>query len=126
MQPTAPSVLILGAGPVGLGAALELARSGVRSAVGEQLGLIESRGFEGPGREVSLASPIMSPQELIEAILLDAVRASGMVRGSIRDRSDEARPGWGLRPRERHARDSFTRYGTRGNAHRSSLGPGRS
>jgi len=127
-------VIILGAGPVGLGAALELARCGVssvliekhdstswhpktrnfntrtmeiargwgpaiykrlrsidtppgwkspirflRTAVGEQFGLIESKGFEGPGPDVSPAWPIMSSQELIEAILLDGARASGMV-----------------------------------------------
>ena len=127
-------VIIVGAGPVGLGAALELARFGVpsvliekhdgtswhpktrnfntrtmeiargwgpvvygrlrsidtppgwkspirflRTATGEQLGVIESKGFEGPGPEVSPALPVMSSQELIEAILLDAVRASGMV-----------------------------------------------
>ena len=131
---TADRVLVLGAGPVGLGAALELARCGVRSvliekhdstswhpktrnfntrtmeiarawgpavyqrlraidtppgwkspirflrsAVGEQFGLIESKGFEGPGPEVSPAWPVMSSQELIEAILLDGVRASGLV-----------------------------------------------
>jgi len=130
----AERILILGAGPVGLGAALELARCGVRSvliekheatswhpktrnfntrtmeiargwgravyerlraidtppgwkspirftrtAVGEEFGVIESRGFEGPGPDVSPTWPIMSSQELIEAILLDAVRASGMV-----------------------------------------------
>jgi 2-polyprenyl-6-methoxyphenol hydroxylase-like FAD-dependent oxidoreductase len=127
-------VIILGAGPVGLGAALELARFGVQSvliekhettswhpktrnlctrtmeiargwgrtvykrlrsidtpdgwkspirfltsATGEQYGLIESKGFEGPGPTVSPALPIMSSQELIEEILLDAVRASGLV-----------------------------------------------
>jgi 2-polyprenyl-6-methoxyphenol hydroxylase-like FAD-dependent oxidoreductase len=127
-------VIILGAGPVGLGAALELARCGVRSvliekhdttswhpktrnfntrtmeiargwgpvvyqrlrsidtppgwkspirflrtAIGEQFGVIESKGFEGPGLDVSPAQPVMSSQELIEAILLDAVRATGMV-----------------------------------------------
>src|SRR5215831_10511091 len=127
-------VLVLGAGPVGLGAALELARFGVptvliekhdatswhpktrnlntrtmeiargwgpatykrlrsidtppgwkspirflRTAVGEQLGVIESKGFEGPGPDVSPAEPVMSSQELIEAILLDAVRATGRV-----------------------------------------------
>src|SRR5215813_2686112 len=127
-------VLIVGAGPVGLGAALELARCGVRSvliekhdttswhpktrnfntrtmeiargwgpavykrlrsidappgwkspirflrtAVGDEFGVIDSKGFEGPGPNVSPAWPIMSSQELIEAILLDAVRATGMV-----------------------------------------------
>src|SRR5262247_1460676 len=127
-------VIIVGAGPVGLGAALELARCGVRSvliekhattswhpktrnfntrtmeiarawgvgvyerlrsidtppgwkspirflrtATGEQLGVIESKGFEGPGAHVSPAEPLMSSQDLIESILLDAVRATGMV-----------------------------------------------
>ncbi len=134
ISPDRPRVLVLGAGPVGLGAALELARFGVRtvliekheatswhpktrnfntrtmeiargwgpavykrlrsidtpdgwkspirflrSATGEQFGVIESKGFEGPGSEVSPARPIMSSQELIEQILLDAVRASGLV-----------------------------------------------
>ena len=130
----AERVVIVGAGPVGLGAALELARFGIpsvlvekhdatsthpktrnlntrtmeiakgwgaavykrlrsidapdgwkspirflRTATGEELGLIESKGFEGPGPAVSPALPIMSSQELIEQILLDAVRASGLV-----------------------------------------------
>src|SRR4029453_13398691 len=127
-------VIIVGAGPVGLGAALELARCGVRSvliekhdttswhpktrnfntrtmeiargwgpavykrlrsndtppgwkspirflrtATGEQLGVIEAKGFEGPGPDVSPAWPVMSSQELIEGILLEGVRATGMV-----------------------------------------------
>src|SRR5262245_57391120 len=127
-------VLVVGAGPVGLGAALELARCGVRSvliekhestswhpktrnfntrtmeiargwgglvyrrlrsidmppgwkspirflrtATGEELGTIESKGFEGPGPDVSPAEPVLSSQELIEEILLDAARASGLV-----------------------------------------------
>jgi 2-polyprenyl-6-methoxyphenol hydroxylase-like FAD-dependent oxidoreductase len=50
-----------------------------RTAIGEELGVIESKGFEGPGPDVSPALPVMSSQELIEAILLDAVRATGMV-----------------------------------------------
>src|SRR5262245_48886235 len=132
--PVSPQVIILGAGPVGLGAALELARFGVRtaliekhdgtswhpktrnfntrtmeiakgwgrtvykrlrsidapdgwkspirflrSATGEQFGMIESKGFEGPGPDVSPARPVMSSQELIEEILLDAIRATGLV-----------------------------------------------
>jgi 2-polyprenyl-6-methoxyphenol hydroxylase-like FAD-dependent oxidoreductase len=51
----------------------------LRTATGEQLGVIDSKGFEGPGPDVSPAWPVMSSQELIEAILLDAVRTSGMV-----------------------------------------------
>src|SRR5262245_28526559 len=129
-----PEVIVLGAGPVGLGAALELARFGVRTvliekhdgiswhpktrnfntrtmeiakawgprvykrlrsidmppgwkspirflstATGKEFGVIESRGFEGPGLDVSPAEPVMSSQELMEEILLDAIRASGLV-----------------------------------------------
>jgi len=143
-------VIILGAGPVGLGAALELARCGVRSvliekhdatswhpktrnfntrtmeiargwgpavykrlrsidtppgwkspirflrtATGEQFGVIESKGFEGPGPDVSPAVPVMSSQELIEAILLDAVRASGMVDVRFATEATELRRGGG-------------------------------
>src|SRR5215813_4118068 len=131
---TSPPVIVPGAGPVGLGAALELARFGVRTvliekhdgtswhpktrnlntrtmeiamgwgpavykrlrsidapdgwkspirflrtATGEQFGVIESKGFEGPGPAISPAEPVMSSQELIERILLDAVRATGLV-----------------------------------------------
>jgi putative polyketide hydroxylase len=127
-------VIIVGAGPVGLGCALELARFGVRSiliekhpgtswhpktrnfntrtmeiargwglptyqrlrsidtlpgwkspirflrsAIGEEAGTIDSHGFEGPGAAVSPALPVMSSQDYIEQILLDAVYASGLV-----------------------------------------------
>jgi 2-polyprenyl-6-methoxyphenol hydroxylase-like FAD-dependent oxidoreductase len=145
MPPASQStVIVLGAGPVGLGAALELARFGVRSilvekhervswhpktrnlntrtmeiarawgplvykrlrsidtppgwkspirfletAVGKQFGVIESKGFEGPGPEISPAEPVMSSQELIESILLDAVRATGLV--DVRFRTEATR-----------------------------------
>ena len=127
-------VIIVGAGPVGLGCALELARFGVRSvllekhagtswhpktrnfntrtmeiargwghptyqrlrgidtppgwkspirflhtAIGEELGTIDTQGFEGPGAAISPALPVMSSQDYIEQILLDAVYASGLV-----------------------------------------------
>src|SRR5262245_12570945 len=133
-SPESNRVIILGAGPVGLGAALELARFGapsiliekhdgtswhpktrnfntrtmeiargwgpavykrlrsidtppgwkspirfLDSAVGREFGKIESKGFEGPGPTVSPCEPVMSSQELIEEILLDAVRACGLV-----------------------------------------------
>ena len=127
-------VLIVGAGPVGLGASLELARFGIpslviekhdsiswhpktrnlntrtmeiargwgpaayhqfrnidtppgwkspirfmESATGREFGQIESKGFEGPGAAISPAVPVMSSQELIEEIMLDAARASSLV-----------------------------------------------
>jgi putative polyketide hydroxylase len=137
-------VLVLGAGPVGLGAALELARFGVRTvliekhegtswhpktrnfntrtmeiakawgpavykrlrgidsppgwkspirflrtATGTEFGTIESKGFEGPGPEISPAEPVMSSQELIEEILLDGIRAAGLV--DVRFRTEATR-----------------------------------
>ncbi|MFD5818252.1 FAD-dependent monooxygenase [Streptomyces sp. NPDC127038] len=51
----------------------------LHSVTGEQFGMIESKGFEGPGPGISPAKPVMSSQELIEEILLDAARATGLV-----------------------------------------------
>ncbi len=139
-------MIVLGAGPVGIGAVLELARFGVptvagrearrnlvatsntrtmrspgvgcpqrtsgsgaltrpmrgspirflRPAIGEQLGMIELKGFEGPGPDVSPAVPIMSCQRLIEQILQDAVRAwvwsSSTSRLAQRGSSEAAAP----------------------------------
>src|SRR5438093_1131215 len=47
--------------------------------VGTQHGEIESRGFEGPGPEISPALPVMSSQDLFEAILWDAAVATAVV-----------------------------------------------
>lgn len=47
--------------------------------VGRELGQIETRGFEGPGPTISPALPIMSSQDLAEAILRDAADATGIV-----------------------------------------------
>ena len=49
------------------------------TGIGEQIGEIESTGFEGPGAEISPARPVMSSQDLFEQILYDACAATGKV-----------------------------------------------
>jgi putative polyketide hydroxylase len=142
-------VIIVGGGPVGLAAGLELARFGVPSVlleqrdstswhpktrnfntrtmeiargwgrvvyqrlrgidsppgwkspirffdsvVGRELGQIESRGFEGPGPQISPALPVMSSQDLIEAILRDAADATGVIDLRFGERVTELVSGW--------------------------------
>jgi putative polyketide hydroxylase len=142
-------VIIVGGGPVGLAAAIELARFNVPSivvgqhdstswhpktrnlntrtmeiargwgravyqrlrgidtppgwkspirffdtVVGQELGQIETRGFEGPGPKISAALPVMSSQDLIEAILRDAADATGIVDLRFGHQGTEVVSGW--------------------------------
>lgn len=142
-------VIIVGGGPVGLAAALELARFNVPSVVveqhdstswhpktrnlntrtmeiargwgravyqrlrgidsppgwkspirfltavvGQEGAQIETRGFEGPGPTISPALPIMSSQDLIEAILRDAAEATGFVDLRFGHQVTEVVSGW--------------------------------
>ncbi|MFB7338225.1 FAD-dependent monooxygenase [Streptomyces adustus] len=147
---TPGTVIIVGCGPVGLGAALELARFGVPSVVlerrmapsrhpktrnfntrtmeiargwgpavygrlrgidtpegwkspirffdtvvGKEFGHIDSKGFEGPGPEVSPALPVMSSQDLLTEILRDAAVATGLVEFRFGHRVTEVTSGAG-------------------------------
>ncbi|MDG3010144.1 hypothetical protein G4X40_08265 [Rhodococcus sp. D2-41] len=148
MNATLP-VLILGGGPVGLAASLELARFGVRSVLieqhtgvawhpktrnfntrtmeiarkwghevylrlrdidtppgwkspirffdnllGTQFGTIVATGFEGPGPTISPAQPVMSSQDLLEKILVDAATATGLVDLRFGHQATSVLSGW--------------------------------
>lgn len=141
IQPGAPNgqgqpepVIVVGAGPVGLGAALELARCGLRSILidkndrtswhpktrnfntrtmeiargwgreiydelrqldlppnwktpirflesitGKETGHVVSKGFAGAGPDLSPVSSVLSSQDMIEPVMLRAIRRTGMV-----------------------------------------------
>lgn len=51
----------------------------LESIVGQEGGQIDTRGFEGPGPQISAAAPVLSSQDLIEPILRDAALATGLV-----------------------------------------------
>ena len=51
----------------------------LESIVGQEGGRIDTRGFEGPGPQISAAVPVLSSQDLIEPILRDAAAATGLV-----------------------------------------------
>jgi 2-polyprenyl-6-methoxyphenol hydroxylase-like FAD-dependent oxidoreductase len=66
----------------------------LESVVGEQFGEIESRGFEGPGPDISPALPVMSSQDLFEQILSDACRATGTIDLRFGHRVTSVLSGW--------------------------------
>jgi 2-polyprenyl-6-methoxyphenol hydroxylase-like FAD-dependent oxidoreductase len=66
----------------------------LESVVGEQFGEIESKGFEGPGRDISPALPVMSSQDLFEQILSDACRATGSIELRFGHRVTSVLSGW--------------------------------
>lgn len=51
----------------------------LESIVGQEGGQIDTRGFEGPGPQISAAAPVLSSQDLIEPILRDAAVATGLI-----------------------------------------------
>ncbi len=68
--------------------------------VGQELGHIDTQGFEGPGSKISAALPVMSSQDLIEPILRDAAVVTGMVDLRFGHRVTEVVCGWGDQDRE--------------------------
>jgi hypothetical protein len=66
----------------------------LESVVGEQFGEIESKGFEGPGPDISPVLPVMSSQDLFEQILSDACRPTGTIDLRFGHRVTSVLSGW--------------------------------